>query len=82
MFSSTKYFIIDFYNCLKANIIKTNKYLKSWYGRLEAKAFKQSINLNINDLYEEKAAAKAKAKAETAAKTAAKKDSNTQDNAN
>ncbi len=81
VFSSTKYLITDFYNRLKADIIKANKCLKSWYGCLEAKAFKQGVDPNINDLYKEEAAAKAKAKAEAVAEVAAKKDSNTQDNA-
>ncbi len=81
VFSSVKHLIINSYNCLKANIIKVNKCLKSWYGHLEAKAFEQGVDPNVNDLYEEEAAAKAKAKAETTAKAAAKKDSNTQDNA-
>ena len=58
-------------NCFKTDIIK---YLKFWYGRLKPKAFEQSINLNVNNLYKEEIAAKA------AAKAAAKKDFNAQSN--
>ena len=72
VFSSTKHLITDSYNRLKADIIKANKYLKSWFGRLKAKAFQQGVNLNINDLYKEEAAAKA----------AAKRDSNATGNTN
>src|SRR6266568_4523011 len=39
VFSFVKYLIINFYNCLKANIIEVNKCLKSWFGRLEPGAF-------------------------------------------
>ena len=60
----------DTHNHLKADIIKANKCLKSWYRCLKPKAFKEGVNPDINDLYEEEIAAKA------AAKAAAKKDSN------
>ena len=76
VFSFAKYFIIDFCNHFKADIIKANECLKSWYGCLEAKAFKQDIDLDIDDLYDEKTVAKAKAKAEAVAEAAAKKDFN------
>lgn len=75
VFNSIKHLVTNSRNCLKANIIKANKCLKSWYGRPEAKAFKRGVNPNVNDLYKEEAKAKAKATAEAAAK----KDSNTQD---
>ena len=75
VFSFIKYLVTNTYNYLKANIIKANKCLKSQYGRLKPKAFKQGINPNVDDLYKEEATAKA------AAKAAAKKDSNAQGNA-
>ena len=81
VFSSTKHLITNSRNRLKADIIEVNKCLKSWYGRPEAKAFKQGVDPNVDDLYKEEAAAKAKAKAEAAIEAAAKKDSNTQDDA-
>jgi len=74
VFSSAKHLVTNTYNHLKANIIKVNKCLKSWYGYLKPKAFKQGINPNVNNLYKEEATAKA------ATKAAAKKDSNTQGN--
>ena len=77
VFSSAKYLITDSCSRLKADIIKVNECLKSWYGRPEAKAFEWGVNPNINDLYKEEAKAKAKAAAEAAAEAAAKKDSNT-----
>ena len=70
VFSSAKHLITNSYNRLKANIVKANKCLKSWYGRLKPKAFQRGVNPNVNDLYKEEAAAKAAAKATT------KKDSN------
>ena len=81
VFSFAKYFIIDFCNYFKADIIKANECLKSWYRCLEAKAFEQGVDSNVDDLYKEEAAAKAKAEADVAAEAAAKKDSNTQDDA-
>ena len=77
VFSSTKYLITDSYSHLKADIIKVNECLKSWYGRLEAKAFKWGVNPDVDDLYKEEAKAKAKAAAEAIAGATAKKDSNT-----
>ena len=59
VFSSAKYLITDFYNHLKANIIKVNKCLKSWFGRPQAKAFKLGVNPDVNKQYKEEAAAKA-----------------------
>jgi len=70
VFSSAKHLVTNICNCLKANIIKVNKYLKSWYGRLKPKAFKKGVNPNVNNLYKEEATTKA------AAEAAAKKDSN------
>jgi len=70
VFSFTKYLVTNAYNRLKANIIEANKCLKSWYRRLKPKAFEQSVNPNVDDLYKKEATAKA------AAKAAAKKDSN------
>jgi len=70
VFSSVKHLITNTYNRLKANIIKVNKCLKSWYGRLKPKAFKKGVDPNVNNLYKEEATAKA------AAEAAAKKDSN------
>jgi len=70
VFSSAKYLVTNSRNCLKANIIKANKCLKSWYGRPKPKAFKQGVNANVNNLYKE----------ELTAKAAAKKDSNAQSN--
>ena len=75
VFSSAKHLITNSCNRLKANIVKANKYLKSWYRRLKPKAFQRGINPNVDDLYKEEAATKA------AAKAAAKKDSNTTGNA-
>ncbi|OCL00296.1 uncharacterized protein K441DRAFT_719025 [Cenococcum geophilum 1.58] len=40
VFSSTKYLVINSRSYLKADIIKANKCLKSWYGRPKPKAFK------------------------------------------
>jgi|SRR6266702_2199660 len=74
VFSFIKHLVINTYNHLKADIIKINKCLKSWYRCLKPKAFKQGINPDINNLYKEEATAKAAAKAIT------KKDSNAQGN--
>jgi hypothetical protein len=70
VFSSAKYLVTDTCNRLKADIIKANECLKSWYGCLKPKAFKQGVNPDVDDLYKEEATTKATAKA------AAKKDSN------
>ena len=70
VFSSVKHLITDSYNCLKADIIKANECLKSWFRRLKAKAFQQGVNPNVDNLYKKEAAAKATTKAAT------KKDSN------
>ena len=53
IFSSTKHLITNSYNYLKADIIKANKCLKSWFGRLEAKAFAKGVDLNIDEQYKE-----------------------------
>ena len=74
VFSFVKHLVTDTRNCLKADIIKTNKCLKFWYRHLRPKAFEQSIDLDIDDLYKEELTAKA------AVKAAAKKDSNAQSN--
>ena len=78
VFNSIKYLVTNSRNCLKADIIEANKYLKSWYGRPKLNAFEQGVNPNINDLYKEELATKTATKA--AAKAAAKKDSNVQSN--
>ena len=70
VFSSAKHLVTNTCNYFKADIIETNECLKFWYRCLRPKAFKQNINLDINDLYEKELTAKA------AVKTAAKKDSN------
>jgi len=70
VFSFAKHLVTDTHNRLKADIIKANECLKSWYGRPKPKAFEKGVNPNIDDLYKEKATAK------TAAEAAAKKDSN------
>ena len=62
VFSSIKHLITNSRNCLKANIIKANKCLKSQYRRLKPKAFQQDVNSNVNNLYKEEAAAKAATK--------------------
>ena len=67
VFSFAKHLIINFCNCLKADIIKINECLKFWYKCLKPKAFEQGVNFNIDNLYKEEIAAKA------AAKTIAKK---------
>ena len=74
VFSSIKHLITNVYNCLKANIIKAIKYLKSQYGRLRPKAFKQGVDPDVDDLYKEELTTKATIKAAT------KKDSNIQSN--
>jgi len=66
VFSFAKHLVTNLCNCLKADIIKANKCLKSWYGRPKPKAFKQGVNPNVDDLYKE----------ELTTKAAAKKDSN------
>ena len=48
VFSSTKYLITDSCNRLKADIIKANKCLKSWFGRLKPRAFDKGNNFDIN----------------------------------
>src|SRR6266568_2367438 len=75
VFSSAKHLVTDSRNRLKADIIKANKCLKSWYGRPKPKAFERGIDPDVDDLYEEEIAVKA------AARAAAKKDSNAQGNA-
>ena len=70
VFSSAKHLVTNTYNRLKANIIKANECLKSWYGRPKPKAFEKGVDPNVNNLYKEEATAKA------AAEAAAKKDSN------
>jgi len=74
VFSSIKHLVTNSRNYLKANIIKANECLKSWYGRLKPKAFKQGVDPDVNNLYEEELTAKA------AAKAAAKRDSNARSN--
>ena len=74
VFSSIKHLVTNSRNCLKANIIKVNKCLKSQYRRLKPKAFKQGVDPNVNDLYKEELTTKA------AAKAAAKRDSNIRSN--
>ena len=74
VFSFTKHLVINSHNRLKANTIKANKCLKSWYRCLKPKAFEQSVDPDIDDFYKEEAAVKA------AAKAAAQKDSNAQGN--
>jgi len=55
IFSSAKHLVTDSRNRLKANIIEANKCLKSWFRRLEAKAFAKGINPNVNKQYKEEA---------------------------
>src|SRR6202041_422909 len=74
VFSSVKHLVTNTCNRFKADIIKANKCLKSWYGRLKPKAFERGVNPNVDNLYKEEATAKA------AAEAAAKKDSNAQGN--
>ena len=74
VFSFAKHLVTNSRNCLKANIIKANEYLKSWYGRLKPKAFEQGVNPDVDNLYKEELTAKA------AAKAAAKRDSNARSN--
>ena len=70
VFSSAKHLVTDARNCLKADIIKANKCLKSWYKHPRPKALKQGVDPDVDNLYEE----------ELTAKVAAKKDSNAQSN--
>ena len=49
VFSSIKYLITNSCNCLKANIIKVNECLKSWFGRLEPRAFNKGDDSNIDE---------------------------------
>ena len=49
IFSSAKHLITDSCNYLKADIIEANKCLKSWFGRLEPKAFDKGDNPDINE---------------------------------
>src|SRR6266702_7102334 len=53
IFSFAKYLITDFRNRLKADIIKANEYLKSWFGRPEAKAFIKGVDPDVNEQYKE-----------------------------
>ena len=63
VFSSAKHLITNSRNRLRADIIKANKCLKSWFRHPQAKAFKQGVNPNVDEQYKEEAAAKAAAKA-------------------
>ena len=74
VFSSIKHLVTNARNCLKADIIEANKCLKSWYGRLRPKAFKQGVNPDVDNLYKEELTTKA------AVKAATEKDSNAQSN--
>ena len=53
IFSSIKHLIINSCNHFKADIIEANECLKSWFKRLEAKAFAKGINPNVNEQYKE-----------------------------
>ena len=53
IFSSAKYLITDSCNRLKANIIKANKCLKSWFGRPETKAFAKGVDPDVDEQYKE-----------------------------
>jgi hypothetical protein len=58
----------------KADIIKVNKCLKSWFGCPQAKAFTKGVDPNINKQYKEEAATKAATKLATKEKARAEGD--------
>ena len=49
VFSFAKYLITDSCNCLKADIIEVNECLKSWFRRLEPRAFDKGDDFDINE---------------------------------
>jgi hypothetical protein len=49
VFSSAKHLITDSRNRLKADIIKANKCLKSWFGRPEPGAFNKGDDSDIDE---------------------------------
>ena len=76
MFSSAKYLFTDPRNRLKADIIKANKCLKSWFRRPQVKAFKKGVNPNIDKQYKEEEAA-AKSETDTVGNTVGNSTGNT-----
>ena len=53
VFSLAKHLLTNPRNCLKANIIKANKCLKSQFRRPQAKAFAKGVNPNVDKPYKE-----------------------------